>query len=284
MLQDAKNRRQAVHSNLQTKSDMLREIQAEANAYLEDAFVCARLLELDDDEPDTPIGPMDIQQEYQEFRQALQTTQGETPDEEAAPLETGMQHLEAVPLTPAQQAVADLKNAYWTAEQRLDEAQVAFDRREHDRAEEWQANYDAVERGEEAADSSPEEFDLRWLKRNQELTHEVVEAETALAEAKATALAAGIEVGAEDQTSGFVDNLEDGYRVSFEHDQIVSVPEPKVSKWLSNIPDQASPTSPDMVEVDEWDTQTVGISDSVSLVAEGPDRRRIEKWRRICGL
>ena len=37
-------------------------------------------------------------------------------------------------------------------------------------------------------------------------------------------------------------------------------------------------------EWDNWDAKTVGLSDSVSLVAEGKERRRMDQWQTMCEL
>lgn len=283
MLDNAKLERQGAKAGLESKGTMLREIQAMVNAYLEDAFVFAQLLEPEDETPDTPIEDRDLQQEYQAFRaDMVQSNLGEEVD--VAPLDTSRKHLEAPPLSPEDQAREDVKEAFWRVQEHLQRAQLAFARRDETRAFEYQANHDAAARGEEPIDASPEDFDARWVTRIQKLTHELIEAEAAFAEAKEAVLAAGVDTSGDDAASGFVDDVADGYRISFEQEQIASVPEPKVSSWLNNIPEQASPTSNDEVEMDDWETQTVGLSDSVSLVAEGTERRRIDKWRRVCGL
>ncbi|KAK6388791.1 hypothetical protein LTR65_007270 [Meristemomyces frigidus] len=282
MAKESANARQATNARLESEARTLFEVQARSNAYLEDAFVSAQLLEPADEEPETEMEDLDLQTEYRKYREEQQREAGE--EATVVALDTSSEHLKAAPLSPEEQALLGIKEAFWRSQHQLQSAQMAFDYREETRAREWLATFETAARGEEPVDASPEDFDARWVNRIQELTHELIEAEVAFAAAKADALTATVDVTEDDQASGFVDDVADGYCMSYEQEQVASVPQPQVSSWLDNIPDQASPTSNNEVDVDEWDTQTVGISDSVSLVAEGPDRRRIEKWRRICGL
>lgn len=39
-----------------------------------------------------------------------------------------------------------------------------------------------------------------------------------------------------------------------------------------------------LVESDDWDARPVELSDSISMVAEGRDRVRIDRWYTTCGL
>ena len=113
----------------------------------------------------------------------------------------------------------------------------------------------------------------------------MIAAEAALAEAKAAVIDAGIDLASRDQASGFVDDIADGYRMSLEQEFITSVPSPKVKKWLSLIPEKASPGFNERPETgDSWEAEDVDICDSISMVAEGVSRRRIDKWRQVCGI
>jgi hypothetical protein len=135
-------------------------------------------------------------------------------------------------------------------------------------------------------DASPEDFDLRWVQKIQELTREIIEAESALSAAKAAAVDGGIDVPMDDRASGFVDDVADGYRMSMEQAMIGSVPSPKIKDWISGIPEVASPSfNEHSNEADDWEAEDVEISDSVSMVAQDAgERRRIDKWRQVCGL
>ena len=64
------------------------------------------------------------------------------------------------------------------------------------------------------------------------------------------------------------------------------MPSPKIKVWLIAIPELASPSFDERTEEeeDEWEASDIEISDSVSLVAEGAERKKIDNWRRVCGV
>ena len=283
MLEEAKGDYQRSASNLQTRADILREIQARAIAASEEAFVYAMLIEPETDEPDTPIEDKDLDLE---FRRAHEGLSHDCDDDmvPASPVGLVKEFVEPKQLTEQEQAVNDVKETFWSIHRRLQEARYAFDHREAERARELYANQVAAERGEPTTDASPDDFDARWLRKIQELTRDLVDASVAFGEAKAAVREAGIDIALDDQTSGFADDADDGYRMSFEQEQITSVPSPRVRNWLSAVPENAAADLEDATEVDQWDAKEVDISDSVSLVAEGSNRTKIDKWRKVCGL
>jgi hypothetical protein len=78
-----------------------------------------------------------------------------------------------------------------------------------------------------------------------------------------------------------------GYTISKEQELVASVPSPIVRRWLDKVPEGVEVESPSFgdrgrSESDEWEAEEVGISDSVSLVAEGRERARIDRWRKAC--
>jgi hypothetical protein len=229
MLQGAKNRRQGIHANIQWRGEMLRRVQEQMNAHIEEAFICARLVDPEEEEPPmSPIKEYDIQKEYQDYRLRILLGDVDEEMEEAVPLQTEKPHLQAEPLTAEQQRILDLRNAYARAEQHLEGAQAASNNRESKRAMEWQSNFEAAQRGEVALDATPADFDLRGVLRTQQLTRDVIEAENALTEAKAALLKAGVSIDRYDQASGFADDAADGYRISFEQDMVESVPQGRI--------------------------------------------------------
>jgi hypothetical protein len=278
---------QRLKMNLEFHGRRVRKLQSEALAIISEAFVAAQLLQQVDDTPDTPVEPMILEQEYAAFCERLRQQ-----DDDDMPIPTAPMHADGDyfirpqrPMTTEEEQTQRLREYFWSSRERLQDAQAAFDRREVDRTRELQATYDAVARGETPFDESPEDFDIRWVKRIQELTRELVEAEAAYAEAKKTAAECGMDIPMDDQTSDFVQGGDNGYRLSFEQTMMGTVESPTIRTWADAIPDLASPSFNDRVEeADEWEAEDVEISDSVSLVAEGADRRRIEKWRQICGL
>ncbi|KAK3723478.1 hypothetical protein LTR37_001730 [Vermiconidia calcicola] len=284
MLQEIKGRRQCIESRMQTQTEMLVRIQSDVNAYLEEAFVCGLLLEPAPEEMDTPVEELVLQTEYANLRRKLQQEQGEE-DTVIAPLDTSREQYEPPQLSAEEEAVLEIREAYWTAQRRLEEAQTAFDRKENDRNLDQKANFEDFENGSESIDASQEDFDLRWVRRNQELTHELLEAEEGVAEAKRAAVDAGIDLMLGDQHSDFVDDVADGYRLSFEQAMVASAPMPKINKWFSGFQEPASPSfGNNAEETDELEVEDLDLGDSASAFAEGPCRNKIDKWRRICGF
>ncbi|KAI7352974.1 hypothetical protein KC354_g11752 [Hortaea werneckii] len=282
MLKDSCEARQAADVQKVSETAALAEVQAGVITTLEEAFVHARLVASDvAGMPDIP--DLDMQTEYLKYRSAQHADGDDTNASTVAPLDTNDEHLQAAPLSKEEQKTKDLADSFFIAQARLQKAQDAFDSREMRREQEWQANVDAGTRGEEVRDATPEDFDARWLKHVQELTREVIDAEAEVAKAKKTALEAGIDVANDEADSGFLDDVEDGYLLSKEHEMVDTAAGSTVKGWLDRLPSDKldSPGLRSDADVDEWETQTVGISDSVSLVAEGSVRRRIDKWNRI---
>ncbi|KAI6904228.1 hypothetical protein KC318_g10516 [Hortaea werneckii] len=282
MLKDSCEARQAADVQKTSETAALAEAQAVVITALEEAFVHARLVASDiAGMPDIP--DLDLQTEYLKYRSAQHEDGDDTNASTVAPLDTNDEHLQAAPLSEEEQKTKDLAGSFFIAQARLQKAQDVFDSREMRGEQEWQANVDAGIHGEEVRDASPEDFDARWLKHVQELTREVIDAEAEVAKAKEAALEAGINVANDEANWGFQDDAEDGYLLSKEQEVADTAAGSTVKGWLDRLPSDKldSPGLRSDADVDEWETQTVGISDSVSLVAEGSVRRRIDKWNRI---
>lgn len=283
LVDNAKAAQMGVRAHLENAATNLRELQAGVIESLEEAFLYARLIEADEEEPEIPVEELSVEGEYEKLCLALR---GDTDAdvEPVAPLRDFQAVAKRPSLSPEEQAQEDATDAYWTALYRLQAAEALFERKDTDRAVQWQEKYEAGARGEPVAEESAEAFDLRWLKRNQELTREFIEAEQAYVEAKAAAIAVGVDITVDDQVSGFLDNTGDGYPVGLE-EEMVAVPLPGVSKWLTSISSPVSANFNDRVgEPDEWEANDIEVGESVSMVAEGRSRRRIEKWRQVCDL
>lgn len=309
LMRDSQDDRQAMNVRQQDKATLLRAIQSEANAYLEDAFVAARLLEPESGEPDTPIEEKDLQTEYMAYRQAAQEDHGTLTEKDVAPLDLSAAHLAAEPLTEEQQAEQDLKDAYLDAKERLKNARFPFDKRMEDRIMEQAQRDHALKHGYAPLDTTQDEFDTRWFLRVQALTRELSEAEATFDTAKQALLDAGIQFKEPDRESGFLDHASDGYALSEELAMIEAAPKPKIEKWFDNMSSPDSPGFNETVlsEVEQpQEEDTVGVSDSRSVVGVGygpseptgpialgyspsmigdqPLRKRIDKWRETCKL
>ncbi|KAI7250890.1 hypothetical protein KC343_g5732 [Hortaea werneckii] len=282
MLKDSCEARQAADVQKLSDTAALAEAQAGVIAVLEEAFVHARLVASNiADMPNIP--DLVLQTEYLKYRSAQHEDGDDTNASTLAPLDTNDEHLQAARLSEEEQKTKDLADSFFSAQARFQKAQDAFDSREMRREQEWQANIEAGIRGEEVQDATPEAFHARWLRHIQELTREVIDAEAEVAEAKRAALEAGIDVANDEADSGFLDDVEDGYLLSKEQELVDTAAGSTVKGWLDRLPSDKldSPGFRSDADVDEWETRTVGISDSVSLVAEGSVRRRIDKWNRI---
>ncbi|KAI7278114.1 hypothetical protein KC345_g6148 [Hortaea werneckii] len=282
MLKDSCEARQAADVQRTSDTAALAEAQAGVIAVLEEAFVHARLVASNiADMPNIP--DLDLQTEYLKYRAAQYEDGDDTNASTVARLDTNDEHLQAAPLSEEEQKTKDLADSFFTAQARLHKAQDAFDKREMRREQEWQANVEAGICGEEVQDARPEDFDARWLRHTQELTREVIDAEAEVAEARRAALEAGIDVANDEADSGFLDDVEDGYILSKEQELVDTAAGSTVKGWLDRLPSDKldSPGFRSDADVDEREPRTLGISDSVSLVAEGSVRRRIDKWNRI---
>ncbi|KAK4554908.1 hypothetical protein LTR86_008056 [Recurvomyces mirabilis] len=284
MHQNSITEREIIRAGLDSQATYLREVQSQMSAYLEQAFVVGALLEPEEERPDTAIPDLDLQEKYRLF----QESQHQDGDVAAfVPLDTNIEHLQAPPLSAEEQAVQDLRDAYWTAHERLQYARAAFDSRADTRAFEEHEREKMLQHGEPVEDATIEEFDKRWFMRNHELTREVIDAEAALREAKIAMLDARIDFQVDDLQSGFGDRGSNGYPMQHEQAMIDSAPRPKITQWLDALPEKAGTPLKDEFNGDEWETETrsVGIDDSASAVPEDPvHKERIAKWRRLCGL
>ncbi|KAK3112382.1 hypothetical protein LTR53_011400 [Teratosphaeriaceae sp. CCFEE 6253] len=285
LLANTEAAQQALDARLGTQADNLRKIQAKVTACMEEAFIHANIMEPAPEQVTPKVPELDVEQEYQRLCKAIQEDDGlETAS--APSLRSCSERLQPRILDPEEQHRADLINAYHSAHNRLAVAEQAFDDKYDVREAEWQASYDAAVRGEAPQDATPEVFDLRWFVKIQDITREFAVAQDAFAEAKAALVAAGIQMDDTDRASGFVDDVGDGCRLSFEDDSIASTSRPLVDKWLDSVDPEAHPDVEvaTVVETDGWDAKSVEISDSWSCVDFDADgRRRIRQWREVCG-
>lgn len=291
MLLDVQGRKQEVIASIETKADILREVQASAIAYLEEALVCGQLVEPVAEEAEPEVQKLDLEEEYLLFCDKLKAAGDPLlEDEEIAPLDHNLDHLKAEPLSEEDQKKQDIVNDLWAAKQTLTQARNAFENRSNQRAQEFYANQAAADAGLPTTDDSPEAFDIRWVQETAGLTRALIDAEGAWTSAKRRAVDAGVpvEFDQDDQDTVFagVDESDcGGDRMSAEQEMVPTVSSPTMRKWLSAVPEGVEAGIADdeaEAEADDWEADEVGISDSVSLVAEGRERARIDRWRRAC--
>ncbi|KAF7197380.1 hypothetical protein HII31_01190 [Pseudocercospora fuligena] len=131
------------------------------------------------------------------------------------------------------------------------------------------------------------EIDMDEFQETRRLTRWLIEAEEEYYKAKSALLDAGLQPPGSHIDSGFVDDADDGYRISMERDMILTVDSNRIHRWLRAIPDQTISPEPEDVEeapprdIDPWVAKEVDMCDSWSMVADGPRRRWIDKWRAL---
>ncbi|KAF2214951.1 hypothetical protein CERZMDRAFT_82836 [Cercospora zeae-maydis SCOH1-5] len=290
LLENVHLRQQKLDAQIRTQMDVLRTCQTNAISAMEEAFVIAGLVSEAVEEQEAGEEPYDLQTEYQQFMRDLEADS----DNDSQPGSSrsvialdlaGPNFMQSAPppLSPEAQQRLNAKEAFYDARQKLLEAQMRFDRKEEDQARARHQEKDAEDSEE------TETFDLHWLQRNREITRELIEAEEQLADAKAQALALGVEIRLEDQASGFSvgeEEEEEGnpvMRESWEGEATAAhFSRTNVDNWLGTVDEKFSSELVEDADADDWHAQEVEISESRSLVAWGPPRRKIDKWQQVC--
>ncbi|KXT02370.1 hypothetical protein AC578_215 [Pseudocercospora eumusae] len=216
----------------------------------------------------------------------VDATQGAGSDSESLRIERDVE--EDVPAESLPESENDIEGLLYDFDiyrQQLDAATEQFELREMQFDEELREYNDRVLAGSDVESLS--EIELRQLQKSRELTRTLIEAEGEFDLAKAALLNAGIQPPGSDIASGFVDDVDDGYRISAERDWIVNVDSNRIHRWLGEIPDETQLESSEsdddshIRESDPWSAREVEICDSWSMVADGAQRRRIDKWRAL---
>lgn len=132
--------------------------------------------------------------------------------------------------------------------------------------------------GEKNCDVFRSDFDKILLQAARKVTADLIRAEEVYDDAKSRMHNLEILAEGAEQRSNFVDDINDGYRVSFENDMIASADSALIYAWMEN------DTSGDIdLSYDRyWDALTVEIGESISVVAQDPERRWIDRWCAQC--
>lgn len=160
-------------------------------------------------------------------------------------------------------------------------AQAAFDGR-HVRYERALYEYQ-IELDEGTTSCTQSEFGRLAVERTRTLTRELIDAEADYEEALQRAKALGVLMVQVDQESNFVSDISDGYHISDEASMRVAVDTTFIQDWNDSIVTCGPEELEEPQEPDDWDAQTVGLSDSVSVVDYSRNRKRIDRWREMCG-
>lgn len=188
--------------------------------------------------------------------------------------------------TAQKEAKRALLHEYLMGKRALDQARMGFETRDQVFEQEKEANEQAREAGDEHM--STLSLDLLQLSKTQGMTRAIIEAEEDLARIEKEALNAGLRLSGSDLVSEFENDVDDGYRISFEQDMTASVDRERVAAWLAGVPEcDAAVVSKvleetndlENVETDDWDATSVELWESHSMVADGSERAKIDQWR-----
>lgn len=292
------NRKSTIEANLRSRRNRLQAYQAELNEHLEMVFIYSQAIEEASDEEDFEVPEISMQEEYQNLVAKMQefhsgpfipkplTITDDTGVHESHDTADDTEEYLPPTLSPEKQARMEASRSLWEAQENLQYARVQFSEKEEQRGRDLQQNIEAEQRGEPVADASVEAFDLRWVIRFQEITHELLNAEIELSKARAHAKEIGLPLEHDNQSSCFPDHAADGGLELMSND--IDTPEtfagdPRMIAWMDSLVDSVDPDFSDPMEVDDWGSgEEVEISDSASVVAQGSERRRIDAWQQVC--
>ncbi|OCL12335.1 hypothetical protein AOQ84DRAFT_420121 [Glonium stellatum] len=126
------------------------------------------------------------------------------------------------------------------------------------------------------------EFDLIHLQKGQKLTRQLLEAEQAYENVKVVARAVGVPHGYF-QESNFGDHPDDGYKGSQEIGGATLIDRKRIESWLESSGQITQHDWSRKPEIDDWSVDSGKLFDSVSVIAQGSDRKRIDRWRDEIG-
>ena len=126
------------------------------------------------------------------------------------------------------------------------------------------------------------EFDRRALKAMMQRTTALIDAEVFLEQVKSRARALGLLRNEWEQDSQFLDEEDDGYRVSFEAYATGGVNRDAIEAWFEEVIETDDVEIRRDAETDEWDAKSLEIGDSISCVDYTKNGYRIDRWRKKC--
>ncbi|KAK4506330.1 hypothetical protein PRZ48_000060 [Zasmidium cellare] len=133
-----------------------------------------------------------------------------------------------------------------------------------------------------------QEVEMRHLGEWREITQRVIVAEQELEKAEQALMEAGIRPPGSEYGLGMVKEVEDGYRVSDEVDEVEAGQDPRVQKWLKKVPASMEDADPllsadepaqEPAETDTWYAPEPEVWESLSMVAQGRQKKKINLWR-----
>lgn len=166
--------------------------------------------------------------------------------------------------------------------ERLQLVESIFERKEIDYERNLAEYLAAVEEGDPVCSRTT--FDLLAVETSRNITTAFVEAEAEADSACARARALGKSNNDYDQESGFVDDSDDGYLMSDIAFATANVDRGFIEAWVDQVVNAESLLWRDSGEPDDWDAESVDVSDSVSCVDYTRNRKRIDRWRKVCNM
>ena len=230
-----------------------------------------------------------------ELQQIAEILDDEDEDEEGSDqgedLDINMEVPDGKPVEPIvseeEKALRDAQRDFAQAEQVLCQAQADFDRKEW-RYESELAEYEAAFAAGDT-DWSRSQFDRRAILISQDLTRDLINAEYAYDDARDH----GERIGAFDNGWG-----QESYYGDSEHteqslgaDQVPeggfpstlsAATQNSIQTWAAKVVEPEEDDAVEPIDVDDWDSMPVGLSDSVSCVDYSPLARRMVEWNNWC--
>lgn len=121
-------------------------------------------------------------------------------------------------------------------------------------------------------------FDLTLLQEHQGAIEGVIEAENDYEKARKRVRMLNVVLSDVYQSSGFANCPDDGYRVSLEEAMVGDVDREWILGWMERNNESVEFGA----DRDEWEAKSIGLGDSVSVVAKGRERKRIDRWGEMC--
>ncbi|TGO27588.1 hypothetical protein BPAE_0040g00690 [Botrytis paeoniae] len=121
-------------------------------------------------------------------------------------------------------------------------------------------------------------FDLTLLQEHQGAIEGVIEAENNYEKARGRVRVFDVVLSDIYQSSGLANCPDDGYRISMEGAMVRDVDRKWILDWMERNDDSVE----FQADEDEWEAKSIGLDDSVSVVAKGRERKRIDRWEELC--
>lgn len=187
--------------------------------------------------------------------------------------------------TPRQLALRHLR---WTREE-LYNRKEHFDFIQEEYAQEVAAEirYRQQQYPDRPASTTQTDIDLQCLQQQQGATRELIQAEEDFDRAEQHAQTLGLgDILADPQACYWGEYYNNFPPRTPDSPSMFPVDQPRIEAWMDSVPDftEADRRRRKDVEAvvgDEWEAKSVGISDSVSLVAYDMYRKKIDRWREI---